>query len=377
MPDRVGLSTQIFCVPLEDPSGYLLYAPDVRTAVVGNVALVNFLADVELGHGEVESHSQLLRLLEALSLTTGPTPRHNTETDAQGTATCRHLAHVRLGGDTQCDVVARELACLLQGSMDASRQPLIVTYEGCTDGAGWRALLELHTVVAGFASEFGCEIHGSVVLDAMPDDEHLDWILRWMNFAIVRLRSGEDRTPLISRLDAANFSYELEIRVLPTDFERLGETIDTIVTTCHPSRIVVEPGWATEVGDDRPSSVTVGFVEAFRMAQLVALEHGRELVFRGTALNEDVDFYGLHRGETLFTSRDASRVVAAATARYCDGCFARATCRSGSAVPGCEEFAGAQRCFIVRELARDAILVGIERAGGIAWLGSAAGAPSA
>ena len=57
---------------------------------------------------------------------------------------------------------------------------------------------------------------------------------------------------------------------------------------------------------------------------------------------------------------------------YCAGCFARWSCggdcyHKALAVQGDGEFAGTERCDIIRELTNDQILAHIADAGGVFW----------
>jgi uncharacterized protein len=57
---------------------------------------------------------------------------------------------------------------------------------------------------------------------------------------------------------------------------------------------------------------------------------------------------------------------------YCEGCFAKWTCagdcyHKSLTVNGPGEFAGSDRCHIIRELTKDQILAKISEAGGVFW----------
>lgn len=59
---------------------------------------------------------------------------------------------------------------------------------------------------------------------------------------------------------------------------------------------------------------------------------------------------------------------------YCDGCFAKWTCagdcyHKAVAGTGSTDFAGTERCHIIRELTKDQLLARIEAAGGLFWYG--------
>jgi uncharacterized protein len=174
----------------------------------------------------------------------------------------------------------------------------------------------------------------------------------------------------------------------------------------------VEPAYQLGRWREAPSAETAEFIAGFRAAQAAALEYGHEISFSGARVGTlSNHFCGITQDSFCLTADGnvsacyeefleesewartffyGTYVTEEKTYRFnlpvlnnlrqqtvehrafCQGCFAKWTCggdcyHKSLTVNGGGEFAGSDRCHIIRELTKDQILTKIIQAGGMFW----------
>jgi uncharacterized protein len=220
--------------------------------------------------------------------------------------------------------------------------------------------------------------------------------------------------------DEAGFPYGLRMTVTAEQIPDLTESVAFICSNFRPTRIQVEPAYKLGRWADKPSAETDDFLGAFRRARRIALDAGFDLFFSGArvglltnhfcgttrdafALTPDGEVSGCYEafsGDNPLAARflygrsvgagfefDLSvlaglRRQAVQYREFCNGCYAKWTCggdcyHKSLAANGGGEFAGTERCHIIRELTRDQVAAKIVASGGLFWHeGGVAEAPS-
>jgi uncharacterized protein len=192
----------------------------------------------------------------------------------------------------------------------------------------------------------------------------------------------------------------------------MEESVRYICAHFRPRRIQVEPAYQLGRWRHAPSAETADFIAGFRAAQRAAREHGQEICFSaaraGTLSNhfcgvtrdsfcltadgnvsgcyesflEESEwagtfFYGHYEPEAQayrfnLPVLDNLRRQSVEHRAFCQGCFAKWSCggdcyHKALTVNGAGEFAGSDRCHIIRELTKDQVLTRIAHAGGFFW----------
>jgi uncharacterized protein len=363
MVNRTRLTSQVFCIELDMQRGYLLYAPERKTAFVANAAMVNLLYDAQSKGIDPAALSTDLNL--AFLRDIGLLDENNNRGGLKP-ATITATAQIILSDGLNPVALFSELNRLLSHIHDR----LEITYDGCGASRGdWAAAMELHTLVARACAERRKDLVGRVIMRALAHEDDLQWALQWMRSAIIRIDNDERPSTLLARLAAAAFPYDIELSVHRAAARDLSDRIYSLVAPERPSRITVNPAWAMSAGDKSPSRDAGYFVDAFRAAQQVAHDHGVELTLRGTELHRQVDFDGVVTGEYHSAGDRLLPAPSAPAHAHCRSlsCFAQPSCagdRTNSS------FVGSERCSIIRELGCDALLLAIERAEGLVWVGN-------
>ncbi|MDR0578659.1 MAG: SPASM domain-containing protein [Candidatus Accumulibacter sp.] len=216
----------------------------------------------------------------------------------------------------------------------------------------------------------------------------------------------------LRRFDAEDFPYGIRMTVTADAIPRLADSVEYLCANFRPGQIQAEPAYPIGRGAGAASAETAAFVAAFREAQGRARRHGRELTFSGArvgtltnhfcaatqdlfALTPDgsvsscyevfeessprakIFLYGASAGAGGGWRFDREKLAflrrqSVDRRAHCAGCFARWSCggdcyHKALTVHDDGEFAGTDRCDIIRELTRDQILARIADSGGVFW----------
>lgn len=303
----------------------------------------------------------------------------------------------------------------------------IAYHGGGEPTVNWKTLTGSLDYARARASAQGIAVHASLATNGVLSDARIDWIIA--NISDVSLSfDGEPEVHdrhrptvgghgssarvihTLERLDAVDFPYGLRMTVTADQIARLPDSVAFVCERFRPGRILVEPSYQLGRWKEAPSAETAAFIAAYREAQARARELGREIQFSGArlglltnhfcgisqdsfslspdgnvsacyeAFSEDQPlastfFYGKPEGEAYAFNLpvlDHLRGQAVQHRGHCQGCFAKWSCggdcyhRAKHADPA-TEFAGTDRCHIIRELTKDQILDRIAAAGGWFW----------
>ena len=294
----------------------------------------------------------------------------------------------------------------------------------------WRVLTAAHEHARRLAEKHGLRLTCHTATNAVFSDAQLEWLIANLQGASVsfdglpeahdahRVTAGGKGTSgrvmrALRRFDEAGFPYGIRMTVTAGMISRLPDSIEFICSRFRPGQIQAEPAYQIGRWAGAPSAETAAFVAAFREAQARAKKHGCEVTFsaaRAGALTNHFcgatqDLFAITPDgsvsacyevfdETnprakifLYGKIDAGgawrfdmdklanlRGCSVDKRDYCEGCFARWTCggdclHKALTVRGEGDFAGTDRCDIIRELTKDQLLARITDAGGVCWHG--------
>jgi uncharacterized protein len=291
----------------------------------------------------------------------------------------------------------------------------------------WPVLTAALAHARGQAEAHGLKLTAYVATNAVFSENQLDWIVAHLDGASVscdglpevhdsnRVTSGGKGSSAsvihsLRRFDAEDFSYGIRMTVTAAAIPRLADSVEYLCANFRPGQIQAEPAYQIGRWAGAPSAETEAFVAAFREARERARGYGRELTFSaaraGTLTNHfcgaTQDLFALTpdgsisscyevfdesspRAKTFLYGRssneswrfDREKIVflhrqSVDNRAWCAGCFARWSCggdcyHKALAIYGEGEFAGTDRCAIIRELTKDQILAHIAEAGGVFW----------
>lgn len=327
-------------------------------------------------------------------------------------------------------VAQRGIDFIIKNARELGKDEIEIAYHGGGEPTvNWGTLTESYEYARTRADECGLRLKAAMASNGMLSDEKIDWILGHLNgvslsfdglpaahdahrLTVLGQPSSSQVLHTIRRFDTADYNYALRLTVTHDQIERLTESIAFICGQFHPRRIQIEPAYQLGRWSEAPSAETQSFIDQFRAAQVVAARHGHTLQFSGARLGTltnhfcgiTQDSFGLTadgnvsacyevfletlpRAETFIYGKpdDANdnyhfelpvlnrlREQTMDKHEFCQGCFAKWSCggdcyHKSLAVNGNGEFAGSDRCHIIRELTKDQILDRIERSGGLFW----------
>jgi uncharacterized protein len=327
------------------------------------------------------------------------------------------LALARQGIDFVCgNAVAKGADCIE-----------ITFHGGGEPSVHWKVLVAALEYARGRAAESGLTVRAFAGTNGVLTDAQIAWVIE--NLAGVGLSfdglprvhdrhrlnvlgqgSSERVMHTLRRFDAAGFPYGLRMTVTADQIPDLAESVAFVCSHFKPKRIQVEAAYQLGRWAGAPSAETDGFIEVFRQARAVAFGAGFDLFFSGArvglltnhfcgatrdafALTPDGEVsacYEVFSTENplakhfLYGKSGSSgfefdlsvlsnlRCQAVQNRAWCTGCYARWTCggdcyhKALAADSGCE-FAGTERCHIIRELTKDQVAAKIAASGGLFW----------
>ncbi|MEP7338400.1 MAG: radical SAM protein [Acidobacteriota bacterium] len=327
------------------------------------------------------------------------------------------------------EVARRGIDFVLANAVRKQIPAIGITYHGGGEPTlNWRVMTESLQYAREVAAT-GIEVKASTASNGVLTDEQINWIttnLQGVSLSFDGLPAAHDRHRLtvlgtgsservihtLKRFDDAQFNYGIRVTVTKDQIPLLPDSIEFICAQFHPARIQVEPAYQIGRWEHAPSAETEEFIGAYRQAQQRARQHGHEIYFSGArvglltnhfcgvtqdsfALSPDGNVsacYETFSEENTWAQKffygqpDAQsnsyrfnlpvlnhlRQQAVQHRSYCQGCFAKWNCggdcyHKSLTVNGADEFAGTDRCHIIRELTKDQILDRIDVAGGIFW----------
>jgi uncharacterized protein len=328
------------------------------------------------------------------------------------------------------EVARRGIDFVLANALEVGHPEIEIAYHGGGEPTvNWRTLTDSYDYACARAAAHGLRVRAALATNGVLSDAKIDWALANLEGASVsfdglpevhdanRLTvlgqgSSEAVVHTLRRFDAAGFHYGLRLTVTREHIAQLEASVRYVCANFQPQRIQVEPAYQLGRWRDAPSAETAGFIDAFRAARVAARAYGQEIQFSGarvgtlsnhfcgitqdsfcltadgnvsacyeTFLEENewarTFFYGAYEPSQQ-TYRfnlpvlDHLRRQTVEQRAFCQGCFAKWSCggdcyHKALTVNGEGEFAGSDRCHIIRELTKDQLLAKIVAAGGLFW----------
>ena len=295
--------------------------------------------------------------------------------------------------------------------------------------ANWTTLTDSFQYAHNRCEDHDLRLYGSMATNGVISDRKIDWILEHLegvSLSFDGLPSVQDlHRPTASggassrhvihtlqRFDQEAFNYGVRMTVTHDQIACLRESVQFVCENFYPRRIQVEPAYQLGRWRDKPSAETQEFIDAYRESQQIAKQHDQYLEFSGARIGtltnhfcgvtqdsfcltadgnvsacyevflEDSEFanvfqYGKSNQsgtgyEFNLPILNNLRDKTVDKHEFCQGCFAKWTCggdcyHKSLTVNGPGEFAGTDRCHIIRELTKDQILERIQHSGGVLW----------
>jgi uncharacterized protein len=340
------LSAEIFIIPLEDKK-YLIYAPLRKTAFVGNVATVNFLADLKDGiyRSEADSEgatSEFLRRLEIVDAGEETEPNFDREGTPCPTAVSLFLTtacNLRCtycyasAGDTAhesmtLDVAKRGIDFVVENAVKQKAPIVELNYHG-----GGEPTVNWHTLTYSFnyacrkTQEAGLELNVSTATNGMLTDKQIDWItanLQGASLSCDGMPEAQDRHRIrpsghgsservmhtIRRFDEAGFNYGIRMTATAELIPFMADSVDYIFSSFKVNSVQIEPAYQIGRYADQPSAETEAFLDAFRESQRRAKKYGKQITYSGARV-------GILTNHFCATSQDSFALLPDGTVSSC------------------------------------------------------------
>jgi uncharacterized protein len=336
------------------------------------------------------------------------------------------------------DVAKKGIDYVARNAVKRGHPQFIINYHGGGEPTvNWPTLTESFAYAKQVAGNLGVKVIGSSATNGVLRDSQIDWLIENLHGASVSYdglpeihdkhrpqvggrSTSESVSHTLKRFDEAGFPYGIRLTCTDDHIPRLADSVEYICANFGTTRIQVEPAYQMGRWRDAPSAETEGFISAYREARVRAARYGKDILFSGARLgaltnhfcgvtqdgfslspdgnvsgcfevfseddeHAEVFFYGkpTEAGGYEFNEKRLAhlRHQTVENREFCSGCFAKWTCagdcyHKSLTVNGTTEFAGSDRCHIIRELTKDQILARIGKAGGLAWRGDEPGAES-
>jgi uncharacterized protein len=328
------------------------------------------------------------------------------------------------------DVAKQGIDFIIANAVALGRESIDLDFHGGGEPTlNWPTLTGAFEYARSRTREHGIDVHASLATNGFLPDAKIDWIIDHLNGVslsfdgLPQVHDSNRLTVLghgssarvihtIRRFDERNFNYGLRLTVTHDLIQYMAESVEYICQNFRPRRIHIEPAFQLGRWQSAPSAETQAFIDAYRAASTCAERYGWEIYFSGARLGLLTNhFCGItqdsfaltadgnvsacyeafleslpHAKKFLYGSYDQQtqqfrfqlpvlnelRRQSVDQRSYCSGCFAKWSCggdcyHKSLVVNGDGEFAGTDRCHIIRELTKDQLLNRIELSGGLFW----------
>ncbi|MFN0020721.1 MAG: radical SAM protein [Pirellulaceae bacterium] len=328
------------------------------------------------------------------------------------------------------EVAKQGIDFIIQNALELQKDEVEIAYHGGGEPTvNWNTLTQSYDYASLQAAKSGLKLRAAMASNGILSDDQIDWVLQHLDgvsLSFDGLPAAHDAHRLtvlgqpssahvlrtIQRFDESNYNYALRLTVTHDQIGRLADSITFICQKFHPRRIQVEPAYQLGRWTDAPSAETQSFLDQYRAGQAEARKYGQDIHFSGARLGTQTNHFcgitqdsfaltadgnvsacyevfleSLPRAETFIYGHSEPatggyhfelpvlnhlREQTVDKHAFCQGCFAKWSCGSDCfhkslAVNGEGEFAGSDRCHIIRELTKDQILDRVERSGGLFW----------
>jgi uncharacterized protein len=328
------------------------------------------------------------------------------------------------------EVAQRGIDFVIANAVELGRPEIEIAYHGGGEPTlNWETLTGSYAYAREQCDQRQLALRAAMASNGVLARHKVDWIIEHLDgvslsfdglpevndthrLTLAGGSSSQDVLATLARFDQARFNYAVRMTVTHDQIPRMAESVEFLVTRFSPRRIQIEPAYQLGRWQDAPTAETQAFIDGFRAAQEVARRHGQEIHFsaaRAGLLSNH--FCGVTQDSFALTAEGnvsacyeiflerlprAERFIYGAVDKqqggfefnlpvlnqlrdqtvdrhgFCCGCFAKWSCggdcyHKSLAVNGDGEFAGSDRCHIIRELTKDQILDSIQAAGGLFW----------
>ncbi|MFI5455921.1 MAG: radical SAM protein [Isosphaerales bacterium] len=329
------------------------------------------------------------------------------------------------------EVAQRGIDFVIANALELGKNAIEIAYHGGGEpSVNWKTLSGSYDYAHKKAGAAGLGVHAAMASNGVMSDEKIDWVIAHLDagvslsfdglpevhdanrLTVMGQGSSDQVIHTIRRFDAAGYPYGLRLTVTRDHIPRMETSIRYICKNFRPRRIQVEPAYQLGRWREAPSAETAGFIAGFRAAQSAAREFGLQIEFSAARVGSlSNHFCGITQDsfcltadgnvsacdETFLEENEWAKTFFCGAydreqetyqfdlpvlnnlrgqsvehREFCQGRFAKWTCggdcyHKSLSVNGAEEFAGSDRCHIIRELTRDQILDKIHESGGLFW----------
>ena len=314
------LSAEICIIPLEEKR-YLVYAPLRKAAFVGNVSIVNFLANLKRGiyNEKADTNgmtSEFLRRLEIVDAGEEILPISTCEGIPQPTAVslflttacnlrctyCYASAGDSLRESMPLAVAKRGIDFVIDNAVKLKREGIEINYHGGGEPTvNWRTLTCSLNYAKKKAEVTGLKVFSSVATNGMLSDKQIDWITANMNGVSLsfdgrpeaqdrhRVRpSGRGSSTKVihtlCRFDEAGFNYGIRMTATAELIPGMADSIDYIYSNFKTGSVQIEPAFLIGRYAGQQPTETEAFLAAFRESQIRAKKYGKKIIYSGARI---------------------------------------------------------------------------------------------
>jgi len=312
------MAAEVFVLPVGE-SGYVVYAPLRRVALIGNSELVRFLRGLQAGQENAGAAPEMAGFLRSCGILGereerrpdgGPAgvPRPTAATLLLTSACnlrCRYC--YAAAGDRppeymQPETARRAIDFVAANAVAAGAGSFEVNYHGAGEPTQHRRLLqESHIYAREVAQSRGLRLRSSITTNGVLAEALRAWIVAHLDGAILsfdglpevqdanrRFPSGKGSSGLVlatmRAFESAGFRYSIRMTATAGTVSRLAQSVAYICRRFRPRAIQVEPLYRMGRGRGEADAETGAFIEGFRAARRTSGKAARLLRFSGARL---------------------------------------------------------------------------------------------
>lgn len=293
----------------------------------------------------------------------------------------------------------------------------------------WATLIDAYEYASRCAEKNGVALRTSLKTNGVMSPHKAEWVADNIDEIQVSMdgmpgsggadrptTAGHDSVPLVERtlsyFDEVGKDYKIRMTVPASRTSSMVDAVEYICLNYSPKSIQIEPAYQMGRYELSPSAETDAFLESIRRAMKVSDRMSIPVTFGGTDIDSlSNHFCGISADEfslsangnvtscsTASTEDDALagdffygkrtedgytfdmdvletlRSRSVDNREFCSGCFAKWHCGGEChykllATSSVDDFAGTDRCHIVRGVVKDKLFDRIQMAGGSIWIG--------
>jgi len=310
-----SLTSEIYIIPIEGAK-WIIYAPLRRAAFIGNINVVNFLADLKIGNcnKNLDPKGLFIEFLRRLEIVESPQevlpikdfsgqPVPTSVTLFLTTACNLRCSYCyAMAGDTprqymKLDAAKKGVDFVANNAKNSGLNSFEIYYHGGGEPTlNWEVMTKSLEYAKIKAKELNLEVKAYSALNGVLSNKKIDWIIKNLNASSLsfdglpevhdthrKTLKGKDSSKevmhTLKRFDMAGFNYGLRLTVTKDQIPKLVDSISFICNNFKPKKIQVEPAYQLGRWKDAPSAETEEFITMFKKAQVVAKKHNFYIYF--------------------------------------------------------------------------------------------------